>query len=197
MSARRAILLVAMLLAVTPFAAAQQDAKSKAREERAAFERALEAGLARLAFLEGSWTAEQATPDGKGGWKTTGSSAVDVTKILGGKAFRVEAESAGFLYLLHLTFDAEQGEFRISAIDDKSGLLDVYEGSFDGDGALVVSNVASGTGYTYLGVHYSNRLRFEARAGGGWQWLVDVSADRGATWRPQLRAVLTEAGPRP
>jgi hypothetical protein len=197
MSVRRVSVVVAMLLAFAPFAVAQQDAGSKARDERAAFKRALDAGLAKLAFLEGSWRAEQATPDGKGGWKATGTSDVVVTKILGGKALQIEAASAGFNYLLHLTFDAEQSEFRVSAIDDQSGLLDVYEGAFDGGGALVVSNVAAGTGYTYLGVHYSNRLRFQPRAESGWEWLVEASSDRGATWRPQLRVLLARAGARP
>ena len=93
-----------------------------------------------------------------------------------------------FTYRIVLSFDTAQQAYRIVSLDDQSGLADVYEGKFDDSGALVVTNVGSGTHYVFNGKPHHNRMRF-AQDAEGWTWVVDESADGGATWRPQLRVV--------
>lgn len=85
--------------------------------------------------------------------------------------------------LRHLiSWDRFRSVYRVVALDDGSGLLDVYEGEFR-DGALTVTNLRSGTffpdgegGWTAFRLRWSafeeDRVRFEA----------STSADGGETW---------------
>lgn len=163
------------------------DARSRAKEEREAKARGFETGFARLKFLEGSWTADLAAPNAKPGERSDEGTPIEVVKVKGGKALTTTLETAGYTFLMYFSYDVDLDRYRITSLDDVSGLLDVYEGTFDESGALVVSNVGTGTGYTYLGARHHNRLRLEPNGDTGWKWEIEVTTDLGATWKVQRR----------
>lgn len=171
------------------------DAKSRAKEEREAKARGFEAGFARLRFLEGSWSADLAAPDAKPGERSDGRTPIEVVKVNGGKALTSTFKTAGYTFLMYFSYDVDLDRYRITSLDDVSGLLDVYEGTFDESGALVVSNVGTGTGYTYLGARHHNRLRLEPNGDAGWKWEIEVTTDRGATWKVQRRVAVVPRMP--
>jgi len=178
----------AILVAVT-FASglsAQHDADAVRREKEARAARAsrLEQGLERLGFLVGDWHADVLGHAGGDELKPVAAVDFDVQWILNRKALSASLMISGYGYLLHVSYDADLDRYRITSMDDVSGLLDVYEGTFDANGILVVSNVPTGTSYTSYGKTWHNRMRF-ARTAGGFDWMIDRSSDDGATWQPQ------------
>lgn len=125
----------------------------------------LQAGVQRLHFMLGRWPAASF-------W-------------LGDGATRLEgiAKVRDNLFQYVLAYDAVQRRYRFSSIDSRSGLLDSYTGDFDDSGALVMTNVESGTHYLANGTPVHNRLVMIPGAGGAWSWRVDSSNDRGVTWQ--------------
>ena len=147
----------------------------------------LRAGRARLDFLKGPWRAERFTLSGDA-WRSAGGGDLTFDELLNGLFLETTVTAEPFTYRILFSFDTAQQAYRIVSLDDQSGLADVYEGKFDDSGALVVTNVGSGTHYVFNGKPHHNRMRFAPDAE-GWTWVVDASADGGATWRPQLRVV--------
>lgn len=145
-------------------------------------------GRARLDFLAGDWRIEQFTSTQAGEWRSNGSGDLHFASTMNDLYLETRAHSGGFLYHIVLSFDASQQRYRVTSRDDQSGLIDVYEGAFDEQGALLVSNVGPGTHYFFGGVRYHNRMSFSPTAG-GWVWLVEASPDGGQSWRSQVRVV--------
>jgi len=148
----------------------------------------LRAGRARLDFLAGDWRVEQLVPTGENQWRSSGESALRFNSTLNDLYLETRAGSGGYVYDIVLSFDVARQLYRIISRDDRSGLIDVYEGVFDERGALVVSNVGPGTHYVSGGIRYHNRMTFTPTAE-GWEWLVEVSGDGGQSWQPQVRVV--------
>ncbi len=83
----------------------------------------------------------------------------------------------GYQYRLVFSYDHVQGVYRVASYDNTSGLVDVFEGTRDADGILVVSNVRSGTHYLDAkGAKVFNRMAFIPRADGSWIWRVESGA---------------------
>ncbi len=146
----------------------------------------LRAARARLDFLLGDWRVEQFTPIEAGDWRSNGEGELRFISTMNDLYLETNARSGRYVYHIVFSFDAAQQQYRVTSRDDQSGLIDVYEGVFDEQGALVVSNVGPGTHYAIGGVRYHNRMSF-APTSGGWVWLVEVSGDGGQSWRPQVR----------
>lgn len=161
--------------------------------ERQAYLARLAEGIERLAFLDGRWTMVQETPDNDGNWQEQPASQLSILPSMNGLYLETEISTGPYVYRLVFSYDAAQGRYRIMSRDDQSGLLDIYEGNFDETGALVVSNIASGTHYSRAGIDYHNRMTFTPDGDSGWTWIVELTADDGATWRPQVRVAASPA----
>lgn len=148
----------------------------------------LKAGRARLDFLAGDWRVEQFLPTRVDQWRSSGESALRFNSTLNDLYLETRAGSGGYVYDIVFSFDVARQLYRIISRDDRSGLIDVYEGVFDERGALIVSNVGPGTHYVSGGIRYHNRMIFTPTAG-GWEWLVEVSGNGGQSWQPQVRVV--------
>jgi len=170
----------------------QSSAPAAAATEQEQFQSRLRAGVARLGFLVGDWAVVQSQP-GPSGWVEQPPMVATFRSSMN-DLYTVGNFTAGtFTYEMVFSYDAAQGLYRIASRDDKSGLIDIYEGDFDAAGSLTVSNLASGTHYAVGGVKYFNRLTFTARPD-GWIVLIEASRDGGATWRPQGRAEARQRG---
>ena len=141
------------------------------------------AGLARIFFLRGTW---------QGQWQSFSQQAWGETSELEGyfeptmkeKYLQGAVEGAGYRWLI--SYDQVQDRYRMSSIDEVSGLLDIYEGSFDAEGRLVLDNLESGTLYLEHGTKIHNRLTLAA-ADGGFHFGVEATEDLGQTWIHQVR----------
>jgi hypothetical protein len=95
------------------------------------------------------------------------------------------AAPSGYRYQLQFSYDHVQGKYRVTSRDDSSGLIDVFEGQREADGALVVSNTGPGTHYRDdTGARVFNRLRFTPKAEGTWVWLVETGRGNGVWEQP-------------
>jgi hypothetical protein len=83
-----------------------------------------------------------------------------------------------------------QERYRVSSLDDVSGLLDIFEGGLGEDGALTVDNVRTNTFYRNAsGVRVHTRLRFAPSAGGLFRLDIHESVDEGRNWAQSTRYV--------
>ena len=146
-------------------------------------------GLRKLDFVVGRWTGLLSLPSAPGGTDPAAAkpaqparSAVQFAPGPGARYLEGATRVGGFGYRMVLSYDAVQKRYRFSSVDDVSGLLDIYEGDFDSAGALVVSNVGSGTYYLTGATRVHNRLTFQPLPGDVWEWRVDGSTDGGKTW---------------
>lgn len=176
-------LCVATIGTVAP-AAAQDVAETRA---------ALKAGVARLDFLAGPWVMSRYTPTRDGGWTERETQAVAVERSMNDLYLTTTFTTPGFSYEMVFSFDTAMDAFRIVSRDDQSGLIDVYEGGFEPDETLVVTNLHSGTHFVAGDRRIHNRMTFSPRPG-GWSLLVEGTADEGATWSPQGRVEARRPG---
>ena len=138
----------------------------------------LRQGVDRLAFMRGDWRGARFAPARDGGWEEVDRTSLNVAPEMIGLYLATQVRTAQYLYAIVIV-----------SRDDQSGLIDVYEGGFDAGSALVVDNIQSGTHYRSGDLRVHNRMTFAPLAGGGWTWLVEATADGGATWRSQIRIV--------
>ncbi len=96
----------------------------------------------------------------------------------------VDAEVAapsGHRYQLMFSYDHVQARYRVVSRDQISGLLDVFEGTREAGGSLLVSNVGPGTHYLDAsGAKAFNRMRFIPREDGSWLWRVETGTGDGS-----------------
>lgn len=165
----------ATVLATTT--AAQQTAELRAR---------LEAGRRRLDFLAGTWELTVYNRNRDGEWVQNGTQSISVEPSMNDLYLRLTIATPGYNYEMTLSYDVVMGTYRIISRDDQSGLIDVYEGNFNPEGSLVVTNLRSGTHYLAGSRRIHNRMTLTPGAN-GWTSQIDGSDDEGATWRPQGR----------
>ncbi len=144
--------------------------------------------MARLSSLEGVFevTGVRHTPDGPVPLQETTASA---QYILNG--FVLEETSQSDMgrpdlvsLLTHFSYDPHRQVYRISVSDDTFGIMDVYEGRFTADGALIATNLRSDV---YFPLEGGDRMHFQLK----WDlsepsksFDVLYSTNGGATWVP-------------
>jgi len=142
--------------------------------------------MKKLAFLAGEWQPKALSfnPETKA-WepKAIHSEHGDTVKVEAmsttrGLRISIPGETA---YIGAVSYDVFQKRYRMVFLDSAMGLIDVYEGAFDGD-ELHMSNLASGTHFQHLGQTFSSRLKFKPQPGKGWKLVVEMSADQGTNW---------------
>lgn len=151
------------------------------------------AGLRPLRFLLGRWMGTQTPGDST---MTPLPRAIEVMSevvpVLGGAAFEGRMTTPSYRFVLTFSFDVAQQRYRVAALDDVSGLLDIFEGTLDADGALTVDNLRSGTYYAdRRGERVHTRLRFAPADGGLFRLDVQESRDRGSHWTPSSHYVVS------
>lgn len=124
-----------------------------------------------------------------GRWRgVLGDQSVDMTFALndGGTTISGQTAVRTMNVRFALSYDVYQHRYRMTAIDDITGLIDVFTGNLNAQGALVLSNVESGTFYLANGKPMHTQLTLQMRLGGGWSLRTAESTDRGETWTPRL-----------
>lgn len=153
----------------------------------------LRSGVDRLSFLRGEWDASFHATSADGDWEEAGDKRLAIVADMNGLYLETQVQSGSYLYEIVFSYDVAQDRYRITSRDDQSGLIDVYEGEFAASGALVVTNLDSGTHYLFRGERYHNRMTFAPIPAGGWSWIVEATSDSGGSWRPQIKTVTKRA----
>jgi hypothetical protein len=142
--------------------------------------------MMRLADMEGEWTATVYGQNADGAFGVLGEEAAHIHYILGGMAMREEAHAdtlAGFQIESTLQYDQNREVFRLVAMDDTWGNMDIYEGEFDPSGVLYLTNERSGTTYvTPDGSELFFRLSFTIHDVNRNSFKVEMSRDGGQNW---------------
>lgn len=151
-------------------------------------------GMQRLAFLEGTWGADTYKIDKNGDLQPAGSVEAndpDSTKltsfkpIFNGNYYRITAR-AGYNFSMTIGYDQWRDTYVMVAFEDGPGLIDIYEGNFEADGSLVLTNFVSGTHYVQNGTSYYNRMVFTNVSKDKFTWFIDLSTD-GNDWNRVAR----------
>lgn len=94
------------------------------------------------------------------------------------------------------SYDRFREVFRLAHFDNSTAHLDVLEGAFDGD-RLVVSNLATDTGWKFFDQPRHARQTFYELSEDGFKLDVELSTDGGETWSLERRLTYTRAGDLP
>lgn len=158
---------------------------ASALAQDAGSDRQLEA-MARLAPLAGDWTVTGRIMGPEG------AQALEPGEARTRYAFndrglednaRLDLGGDGPTHLRTLfSYDPYRGLYRLSVMDDTFGLLDIYEGDFDEDGRLVVTNLRTDTSYPIEGGQLHFKLVYDFTHSDGHDFDVYMSADRGTSW---------------
>ena len=90
-----------------------------------------------------------------------------------------------FIVETFITYDQYRKLYRLAAIDDTFGLMDIYEGDFMNDNTLQVTNLRADTNFpTNDGGEMYFRLTFTELDENTREFLVERSSDNGANWQP-------------
>lgn len=148
--------------------------------------------MAQLAPLAGDWVVTELDYGADGEWHAEDATYRETTRfLLDGMALRIDpAERPAKAWRLETTiqYDQNRDVFRLVALDDTWGNLDVFEGDFDADGRLVVTNLRVDT--PYVGPDGSRthfRLTFTITDNAHNTLFIESTGDAGETWRPFQR----------
>ncbi len=153
----------------------------------------------RLAPLAGAWSVREYDSDHQGGW-TGGETAYAVTirYLLDNLALREDVpERPVKPWRLETTiqYDQNRDVFRLVALDDTWGNLDVFEGVMGTDDRLIIDNLRADTPFVNGdGSHTHFRLTIEIADRDHHSMLIEASGDAGETWQPFQRIERTRLG---
>ena len=168
-------------------APAPAQATAPAETEREAFQRRLAAGVSRLQSMAGSWSVTFYNKARDGNWAPQAPQTITFRPTMNGLYLEMQLATPGYNYQMVFSYDAAMQTYRMVSRDDVSGLIDVYQGDFNADGALVLTNLQSGTHYVSGGKRIHNRITITPGPN-GWSGNTEGSADGGVTWRQQGRS---------
>lgn len=144
--------------------------------------------MAKLESILGSWSTVQFSYENDA-WKQIATSTVTYHKQLKGKLIAEEIRDLKpdniFIVETFITYDQYRNLYRIAAIDDTFGLMDIYEGDFIATDKFQVTNLRAGTNFpTDDGGEMFFRLTFTEINNDTREFLVERSTDSGKTWSP-------------
>lgn len=147
--------------------------------------------MARLAPMSGDWVARVEIMQEDGSWRAAGEERVVIRYLLGDLALREEAAEHtlnGWKLETTIQYDQNRDVFRLVAMDDTWGNMDIYEGRIEDDGRLVLDNLRADTPYVGAdGSRLHFRLSVEIAGFDRHVFLVEMSGDAGGSWRPYQR----------
>lgn len=138
-------------------------------------------GIKELAYLTGKWKAVTNVMTRSGSWKETTTDTVEFSFVKKGNYLKA-VMGGQYEYELVFSYDQFQRKYRVSSIDQVSGLLDIYEGNLQ-EGKLVINNVVKDTYYTMGGTNYYNRLTLSRTSTNEALMLIEGSGNRGEQWQ--------------
>jgi len=145
----------------------------------------------RLASLEGDWTAEISLWGQDGDWQVHGEETVHIYYMLNHMALREDpAEHPVNTFRLESTiqYDQNRDEYRLVAMDDTWGNMDIYSGDWTSEDTLTLDNLTSGTSYVGPdGSQMHFRLSTQIIDADHNIFTVEMSGDGGASWLPFQR----------
>ncbi|WP_295693737.1 DUF1579 family protein [uncultured Maricaulis sp.] len=186
-------LVFGVLAGSAPAVLAQDEAVRRSWGEEARTE------MARLAPMAGAWSVREFESDRAGGW-TGGEAAYSVTirYLLDNMALREDVPERPIkAWRLETTiqYDQNRDVFRLVALDDTWGNLDVFEGVIGPDDRLVVDNLRADTPFVNAdGSRTHFRLTIEIIDSDRHSMLIDASNDAGESWQPFQRIERTRLG---
>ncbi|WP_300532342.1 DUF1579 family protein [Maricaulis sp.] len=182
-----------LLIAAGALALGMAQSTSETESETRPFPGAeAQVAMARLAPLAGDWTATVYRMT-ETGWSEAGTEHAHIYFMLNDLALREDPDPDGVNgWQLESTIQYDQNRdlYRLVAMDDTWGNMDIYEGGFDSEGRLVVTNLRSGTSYVGDdGATLHFRLTTAIESPDRNVFSVDMSADQGASWQAYQRIV--------
>ncbi len=144
--------------------------------------------MAKLESLLGHWkTTNYAWQDDA--WTEIATTDVHYASKLKGKLITEEISNVvpidSFIVETFISYDQYRNVYRLAAVDDIYGLMDIYEGDFVDDNNFQLTNLRAGTNFpTADGGEMYFRLTFTEIDQNTREFLVERSADNGATWSP-------------
>lgn len=146
-----------------------------------------------MAFLEGEWDARYYQYDAGGEPVYTGENVTRYEITLDGQLIEETMTILGarmdFPMRTFLSWDVAKEVYRMAAVDQPGGMMDVYEGRLV-DGVLSMTNLEHETFYRNAdGKPMAFRLtwRFPSAAPDSFELGAEISVDLGATWMPMSR----------
>lgn len=152
------------------------------------------AKIEKLETLLGTWQTENyAYQDNN--WKQVATSVTTFTLKLKGKLITEEITNLvpnnSFIVETLISYDQYRNTYRLAAIDDTYGLMDIYEGDFTENGIIQFTNFRAGTNFpTADGGDMYFRLTFSEIDRNAREFLVENTVDNGATWTPMNKNIL-------
>ncbi len=149
--------------------------------------------MQRMAFLEGEWAARYYQYDASGEAVFTGENVARYDVALDGQLIEETMTILGtgidFPMRTFLTWDVEKRVYRMAAVDQPGGMMDLYEGQLV-DGVLTMTNLAHETFYrNENGKPMAFRLtwRFGSENPDSFTLGAEISLDLGESWTPMSR----------
>ena len=172
------IILVVSFFLYSPFLIAQTNDVEKVPLEK----------MAKLESILGHWNTVQFAYENDQ-WKQIATSNVTYEKKLKGKLIAEEIRDLVpnniFIVETFISYDQYRNLYRLAAIDDTYGLMDIYEGDFISPDKFQVTNLRAGTNFpTSDGGEMYFRLTFTEIDKNTREFLVERSSDNGETWTP-------------
>ena len=166
----RPVLFVTLLLLIT-------GAASRAESE----------AMQALAFLDGTWTATYYAYADDGSKTEIGHNESVYSRSLNGQLIEeshtVLGTGPAFPMRSFYSWDGRKGVYRLAAVDENGGMMDIYEGSLT-DNTLVMDNLAHETFYALEdGREMAFRLNWTFVSDDEVDLRVEMSLDQGETWR--------------
>ena len=150
-----------------------------------------QAEMARLAPLEGAWTVEVYQANTEGGWTLLGEEHTRIEFMFNDLTLREHpAEDGVHPYRLETTlqYDQNRDVYRLAAMDDTWGNLDIFEGQWRAPDTLVMTNIKADTSFiTDTGQALHFRLTTRIISEDTHEFLVEMTADRGESWQSFMR----------
>jgi hypothetical protein len=152
--------------------------------------------MQKLNPLLGEWEIiSEFTPDAGKTWQAMPKKTIAVSlehKDLVLSEIPTGGAPGGFEMMNFITYDQYRKVYRKAAMDDTWGIMDLYEGNFEGS-ELVVTNLKSGTFFPMPeGKWRAFKLRIELGDGNTRVTHIDHSEDGGATWVPSFKVSHTK-----
>ncbi|MEO1078539.1 MAG: hypothetical protein AAFY29_03215 [Pseudomonadota bacterium] len=148
------------------------------------------AGKARAAMkalrpMAGEWVA-QSSLWRDGGWTEPETDRATINFMLNDLALRErfpERSQSSVRMETTIQFDQYRDIYRLMALDDSWGNMDVYEGEMVEPGKLVFTNIRPGTfALGKDGEEYAFKLTFSIESRESHSLLVEISTNRGKSW---------------
>jgi hypothetical protein len=163
--------------------------------DAALFEMPPPMGMGPLQSLIGSWNvAVQSRQQPGAPWQESERTSAITGKMRGALLEETYESDQGDEVIRTYSFDRFKKRYRMTQIDDRQTQLDVREGDIGEDGALVVSNLDTGTSFETFGQTVHGRLSVKEIADDSFTVEQEFSIDGGESWFVAVKSVYTRSG---